>query len=173
MAAAIQKAEQKKLQREQREERKQRNKDWKNVDVGQMILDVERAAAAKIISFPRPGVPYSTPTLEAFAAAAEEVAANGPLTPERIEAINQADPVKPETERKLAEVISLEQRRAEKDPVTVSWERFHRWRVMAEVDFQGLTPEDNAWRQSYELSDEFHARKMEWEYMQEQAQNGK
>ena len=172
-AAAIQKAEQKKLQREQREERKQRNKDWKNVDVGQMILDVERAAAAKIISFPRPGVPYSTPTLEAFAAAAEEVAANGPLTPERIEAINQADPVKPETERKLAEVISLEQRRAEKDPVTVSWERFHRWRVMAEVDFQGLTPEDNAWRQSYELSDEFHARKMEWEYMQEQAQNGK
>jgi hypothetical protein len=147
--AAVQKAVQKKHLKEERERRRERNKEWKDVDVGQMILDVEKAAAAKVISFPRAGVAHTTPALEAFAQAADEIAANKGLTPEQIEAVNQAHPVREETRKELAEIIHLDRKRAERDEWAEKEARFAAWLALREKGQERMTDEERSWFAGY------------------------
>lgn len=142
--------------KERREKRKKSGKEWKNVDLAALVIEADKRAAGQVISFPRQTVEHTTPALEAFAQAAAEIADSKGLTPERIEEMNRADPVNPETEKRLAKIIDLQNRRAESgtDEFDEAQARFNQWLVLRERHFQGLTPEEERRWRGYEESDE-------------------
>ena len=101
---------------------------------------------------------YSTRKLES---AAEAVIAIEELSKEpTFESINEsAGTVSEETESKLAEVIQLEERResAEERENREKGERMSRYEALEAVNFEGISPEDEAWRRSWERTPEYAA----------------
>lgn len=170
--AAINTAAMKAFDANVNKERKAYRKALKHVNIGQAILESDVARAGKIVALnTSAGVEHMTAGLAAAAHAAIAVGQSGPMTPERIEAVNRADPVNPETEKRLGKLISMQDRRPV-DPIVESRARFARWLELKGKNFQGITPEDDKWRRGYETTPEFTAHRMEYDYEQSQKENG-
>lgn len=170
--AMAMKSVQKRFLGDRREERKEMKKHLKHVDIGQAILDHNKAQAAQVIAFPRPAETHETPALTTFSDAAKAVEAAKPMTPERIEAESAAAPVNPETQKKVADIIQLETRRKEVDEDTLKENRFQRWLEMRRTKFEGLSEEDQRWRKSYEATSEFKGRFMVWDSFENKEEVG-
>ncbi len=161
--AMAMKAVQKRFLGDRRDERKEFKKLLKHVDIGQAILDHDKAQAGTVVAFPRPAETHETPALSTFAEAAKAVEAAKPMTPERIEAESAAAPVNPDVQKRVAKIINIDSRRQDQDEDTLKENRFKRWLEMRRKKFEGLSAEDERWRTSYEATSEFQGRFLVWQ----------
>ena len=161
--AMTMKAVQKRFLGDRRDERKEFKKMLKHVDIGQAILDHNKAQAGQLIAFPRASTPHDSAALQTFSDAASQIEKNAPMTPERIEQESAEAPVSPEAQRKVGKLIQLEAHREEHDEDAQKDARFRRWLEMRRKQFKGIAEEDERWRKSYENTSEFRGRFMVWQ----------
>ena len=163
---------QKRIIKRHKEEQRQTINELKKLPVGEVIMQADREASAQILAFPAPAVEHTSPALQQAAEAANEIGmVERPAETIRIvEAAAQAEP-SPETERKVAKIISIESRRQSDadDEEREKETRFQKYLELRARNFQGLDAREAFWVKSYPESIEFKVRWRRYEEAQAEA----
>ncbi len=152
------KAVQKKRIREKQNEIKTLTSGVSVKGISNEILDFYVKKADEITIEPNESVEeYTTRRLEAATDAAMVIDELGDET--TFESLNKPQNLDENTEKKLAEIVRLDLKREtdEERENREKGERMSRYEALEAVNFEGISPEDEAWRRSWERTPEYAA----------------